>query len=58
MDGVKLDRYTHTPNFPVITPRGLLQESLVLGHLLLVWEGDTVYALKSIIIGVAKEVRR
>ena len=49
---------TYLANLPVVTLRGFLEEVLVLGHLLLVREGDTVDTLQRVVLGVAEEVRR
>lgn len=50
-------RCDYLSNLSVISFRGLLQEVLVLGHFLLVGEGDTVDSLQRVVVGVSKEIR-
>ena len=51
------ERRTDLANLSMVSLCGLLQEMLVLGHLLLVREGDTVDTLKGIIVWISEEVR-
>ena len=44
-------------NLAVIALGGLFQIFKVFGHHLLLWKGDAIYALKGVVVGVAKEVR-
>ena len=49
---------TYLANLPVVTLRGFLEEVLVLGHLLLVRERDTVDTLQRVVLRVSEEVGR
>lgn len=44
-------------NLPVVTLRSFLEELLVFCELLGIGEGDAVYPLKGVVIGVAEPVR-
>ena len=52
-----LPEFTYLADLPVVALRGFLQEVLVLGHLLLVREGDTVDTLQRVVLRVTQEVR-
>ena len=53
-----LPDFAYLADLPVVALRGFLQEVLVLGHLLLVREGDTVDTLQGVVVRVTKEIRR
>jgi len=40
----------------MIPPGGLRKEDLVFSQLFLIREGDTVYALQRLVVGVTKEI--
>ena len=44
-------------NLSVISLGGFFEEMLIFGHLLLIWERDTVDTLQGVVFGVTKEVR-
>ena len=48
--------HTYLADLSVVTLGSFLKEVLVLGHLLLVREGDTINPLKRVIVGVPQEV--
>ena len=48
---------TYLADLPVVTLRGFLEEVLVLHHLLLVREGDTVDTLQRVVLRITEEVR-
>ena len=49
---------THLADLAMVALRGLGEEDLVLGQLLLVGERDPVDALQRVVLGAAQEVRR
>ena len=48
--------FAYLADLPVVALRGLLKEVLVLGHLLLVRERDTVDTLQRVVLRVSEEV--
>ena len=55
---VKEEKFLILPKFSMVPKLGFLEKFLVLLHLLGVWEGDAVDALKGVVLGVSEEIRR
>ena len=53
---VEEEKLLFPTNFTMVALRGLGEEGLVLGELLLVWEGDTIDALQGVVRLITQEV--
>jgi hypothetical protein len=48
---------TNPSDFPMVSFGRLFDKMLILGHRLLIREGDTIYALETLVVRITQEIR-